>query len=257
MRVLTLLLVVAALSVSCTTSTTTPEPAPDYVLLASQTVDGVTVELFADQSFRAGYNPVYVKVVKNGARVETATVQLAPLMDMGMMKHSCPVEQPDQTANAYGYFAGAVVFTMAGTSDQWSLDVTVDDPALGFDHTITFPVNVDASSNVVVAANGMERTIFTLVDKPWKTGMNDVQVLLHRTTDGHEFHALEGETLHIDPTMPSMGHGSSGNVHPVHHQHGWYHGKVNFTMTGDWDIAVMTMAEGMPKQTAHFAVEVK
>jgi hypothetical protein len=38
--------------------------------------------------------------------------------------------------------------------------------------------------------------------------------------------------------MPSMGHGSSGNVSPVHTADGIYTGKVNFSMTGDWQITL-------------------
>ena len=38
--------------------------------------------------------------------------------------------------------------------------------------------------------------------------------------------------------MPSMGHGSDGNVSPVHTENGVYAGKVNFNMTGDWQITL-------------------
>ena len=36
--------------------------------------------------------------------------------------------------------------------------------------------------------------------------------------------------------MPSMGHGSSGNIAPVHQAGGRYEGVVGLNMTGDWEI---------------------
>jgi hypothetical protein len=38
--------------------------------------------------------------------------------------------------------------------------------------------------------------------------------------------------------MPSMGHGSSGNINPIHTSLGHYLGKVNFSMVGAWQIKV-------------------
>jgi hypothetical protein len=42
----------------------------------------------------------------------------------------------------------------------------------------------------------------------------------------------------FEPTMPSMGHGSPNNVQPSHVGKGHFSGKANFTMTGDWNLAM-------------------
>lgn len=45
--------------------------------------------------------------------------------------------------------------------------------------------------------------------------------------------------------MPSMGHGSPNNVNPVHIEKGHYRGKVNFTMTGEWQIKLKVFKNGV------------
>lgn len=49
-----------------------------------------------------------------------------------------------------------------------------------------------------------------------------------------EFPAADGLTIQFNPEMPSMSHGSPNNTDPVNIGNGYYRGKVNFTMSGDW-----------------------
>jgi len=85
-------------------------------------------------------------------------------------------------------------------------------------------------------------------------GLNPVSVKVTQTPTGS---AVTNVMFRIDPTMPSMGHGSPGNVHPVHHDNGWYRGTCNFTMTGDWDIALIRMDHDTVMHTVHFPVVVR
>ncbi len=50
------------------------------------------------------------------------------------------------------------------------------------------------------------------------------------------FPNVDGLTTEIETLMPSMGHGSEGNVAPVGVGNGRYQGVVGLSMTGDWEI---------------------
>jgi hypothetical protein len=229
-----------------TTSTVAPEPTTKN-LVSSATVDGLTVELYADKLFVTGYNPIYVRVLRGTTVIKDAHVGLDPLMDMGMMKHSCPTIQPGEDPNADGLFEGAVIYTMAGTTDEWTLAVTIHDHTKDVSVTAEFPVAVAASTAVkMLKIDGQGKTIITLMPRTWKVGMNDAEFMVHTTADGFVFTPRTDLTPYLTPTMPSMGHGSNGNVDPTHKHDGTYSGKVNLTMTGDWDLEFGWMMNDTP-----------
>jgi hypothetical protein len=55
------------------------------------------------------------------------------------------------------------------------------------------------------------------------------------------FPAVSNCDVTIEPSMPSMGHGSPNNINPVHMADGHYMGSVNFTMDGEWLIEVSVL----------------
>ncbi len=231
-------LLATLLTISCDTTSNpvTPEPTTK-TLISSAAVDGMTVELYADKAFITGYNPVYVRLLRGTSLIKDAHVSLNPLMDMGMMKHSCPSVQPGEDPNTEGMFAGAVIYTMAGTTDEWSVGLSIHDHAKDSSYTVSIPVSVAASSAVkVLKIDGQGKTIITLMPRTWKVGKNDAEFMVHTTTDGYVYTPKTDLTPYLTPTMPSMGHGSNGNVDPVHQHDGLYKGNVNLTMTGDWDL---------------------
>jgi len=250
-----LVLFVGWLAAGCS-STTDPEITPDYLLLGSQTDGVVTIELYADRALNAGYHTLYVHALRNGATIRDAHIEIAPLMDMGSMRHACPVEQPGTSADSDGMFRGAVIFTMAGTVEQWTVTISLHDHDTGLQHTMTFPVSVEASSYVSVIKDSMSKTVVTLREDAWRTGTNEVDFLVHRTTDGFTYAPMEDLAMTITPTMPSMGHGSEGNADPVHLHNGWYQGSVNFTMTGEWDLALVLYQNEERVADTHYLVQV-
>src|SRR5690554_6570013 len=154
-------------------------------------------------------------------------------MDMGNMQHSSPIEQPVFNSNTKMY-EGLVVFTMHSGLGDWTLDVDVNG------EIVTFPVNVldsQTGTKYVGSYTGTdaEKYIVSLV-KPfdWSVGMNDVSIMVHKKESMMSFPAVEDFTIVMDPQMTSMGHGSPNNVSPTPIGDGYYKGKVNFTMTGDW-----------------------
>lgn len=244
----------ALFATGCEQSTDPTPQQESKVLVSSQTIDGLTIDVYADDSLITGYNPMYVKLRRGSTIINNADVSANPMMDMGMMKHSCPVEPFTDTPSSEGYYTGAIIFTMPGSANEWSIDLTVQDPATGSTIKATLPVAIASSENVkVVKIEGQGKTIVTLKPPKWSVGMNTVNFLVYSTTDGFTYTPRTDLTPTVEPTMPSMGHGSPGNVNPTHSNNGLYTGKVNFTMTGDWDIAFGWTENNQP-QVVHFPV---
>lgn len=222
---------------ACTTSNPTqPEPnTPDtHKLVASGAVGTLTVNLYADTSLTAGYNPVFVRATLDGKPIE-GYVTIGTTMDMGTMTHSCPIVQPNQTPDSAGFFHGAIVFTMPGTSNEWTVHVNVINPTTGTTTTVSVGVDVSGSSLVKTVKSGSVKTIIAMLPQSWKVGKNDIEFAIFRGTDPM-YPALDSATVTMVPSMPSMGHGSYGNINPVQQENKRYRGVVNYSMTGDWKI---------------------
>jgi len=67
-----------------------------------------------------------------------------------------------------------------------------------------------------------------------EVGANHFEVVIHKRESMMSWPTVENFMVEIEPVMPSMGHGSPGNINPVHTEMGHYVGEVNFTMTGYW-----------------------
>lgn len=212
-------------------------PTVDHFLVAEgKTASGKKVKLWsAEKDLLVAYNKLYVSVQNDDSSYTgDPAVTLTPVMDMGTMKHSSPVEQPVYDASTKLYPAGVVFSMPSGDMGSWTVTAKVDQ------EEVTFPVNIKSSpantkyTTTFVGSDGTAYTI-TLVDPSGpKIGLNDLVVLVNRRESMMSFPAVQGLTLEVTPEMPSMGHGSPNNVNPAFTSGGRYAGKVNFTMTGDW-----------------------
>jgi len=229
----------------------TVQPAPESYLKVSEAFpqdSSYTLELFAKDSLFVGYNLVFFKITNksNGQTVTQATLAMHPLMDMTTFTHACPYEDPAGSANAQGYFQGAVLFSMPGVN-SWSIDVDVT--ALGKSETLHFAlakVIATTPARKIVVIDSLEAPpgtwtitkypISLILPPSWKVGNNPFEITIHRMASMMSFPPVTDMTVEITPEMPSMGHGSPNNVNPVHTGAGHYAGTVNFTMTGDWRI---------------------
>lgn len=206
-------------------------------------VTGYHIEIFGRDSFYVGYNPLYLKVTDktSGEMVTDAQIKLKPMMDMGAMKHTSPFENPGSVADTEKVFSCAVVFTMPSTAGTWTLDLILHNKnTLKYD-TIMLPINVKAPANallksVISLKDGSTYFISLLEPLKPKTGINDLELTIHKKQDMMNFPAVDGLTIGMEPEMPAMGHGSPNNVDPAFIQNGHYKGKVNFTMSGLWHI---------------------
>ncbi len=238
----TLVLALVIIVSGCSTTTTEPtNTTPAYIKLGTATASGTTIELYADDSLVSGYNTMYVKVLDaySKAIVRDAHIQLIPIMDMGMMKHSCPTEQPTQTVITGDYFRTAAVFQMSTIPNgTWKIKVEFHNHVSDKEDQVEIPVTVgesncckpikctDNNTYVVAIANHMEMI----------TGVNNIEFTVHRKIDDMTYEPATNISMEMTPEMPSMGHGSPNNADPVHVANGHYKGKANFTMTGEWRI---------------------
>lgn len=235
----TLLILLLAIGLfSCENSSTGPEnETPSYTLLTEGYAAGAKVLLFVEKDPEMGFNRLFVSLKDSTTdeALDNAQVTFMPMMQMPTMTHSAPYENPIATTPVDGYWGGAVVFVMAG---NWMLEVHVENG--GVSDYVEFSVPVSGNSNVQVAT-GTDGTLYflTLVEPAAPTvGMNTFMVAVHKRETMMSHPAVTALTLNMTPTMPSMGHGSPNNVNPTHFSEGHYEGEVNFTMSGDWEVAL-------------------
>lgn len=221
------------------------------------------VEIWGSKNYFVGYNSLKIVVLDStnlSNKITDAHIEFLPVMTMGAMPmaplkmavttHACPVENPDTKA-VDGLFSGAVVFQMPTTdSGVWKLGLALHNHLNDKEGELVLDIVVDQptpSVQTVFTAQTVDasKLILTLL-QPTKpvVGINDIEFTLHRKVDMMNFPGDDSYTLAIEPTMPSMGHGSPNNVNPTSTGNGHYKGKVNFTMTGEWQISVDVKKDG-------------
>lgn len=235
------------------------------VSLGVETSGALSVELLADGPLAVGLNRVYFRLTADGVPVTAATITQVPVMhmtEMGM-EHSCPCEQPPAVADADGLFPGWVVFQMAGglTGDTWREEVTVErDGAEPVDVVFEgFAVSESGARKdlTITTAMGSSTAIVTLNFAATPTvGKNPFTVTVHQRADmmGMSWAALDDLVVTATPDMPSMGHGSTGNVDPVHVAAGRYDGSVNLTMPGTWRIVLAFARDGVELGAVEYTI---
>jgi hypothetical protein len=244
------LLAVALIGVSCkkeettTNPTPTPDPWEDYYKIGEVAASGtgLSVILYMDEEPFMGYNYVYA-VVKDDVtdeEVTSATIVYEPLMDMGNMVHSSPVEQPQWDADKKA-FKGAVVFIMPSANGTWTIDVDVTNTATNTTGTATFPFTVIDKPETrlisFISQSDNKKVFVALLDpRNPEVGMNDYHLAVYTKANMMSFPPISDLQIEIDPEMPTMGHGSPNNVNPSALGYGHYMGEVNFTMTGYWKV---------------------
>ncbi len=232
---------------------------PQYVMVAeaATTNNSFNVQFFAKDSLFVGYNRVFFRINEksSGNLMSQAEIKLNPVMDMGTFKHSCPYENPSAAPDANGYFNGAVMFSMAGSTNGWSLSLNVT--ANGMTDSVFFPISKVVVTNpvkkiVVIDSldNGSGGWIITkypvsiVEPETWGVGNNQFEITVNKMASMFSFPVVNDMTIEIIPEMPSMGHGSPNNVNPVLTTDGHYAGTVNFTMTGSWRVHMNFTREG-------------
>ena len=215
------------------------------------------VEVWGKKNYFMGYNNLVVVMLDSANTTDTlkdAHITFMPVMTMpqatGMpMVHSCPVENPNETA-INGVFPGVVAYVMPSMGGSWNLKVMVHNHKNDKEGTTSFDVVVDSPATAVMSVfttttADASKLVLSIIQPVVPTvGMNDIEFTLHRKASMMSWPVDSTYTIEITPEMPSMGHGSPNNVNPVHIGNGHYKGKVNFTMTGEWKINVLVKKDG-------------
>lgn len=222
---------------------TTEVPLQEF---ASASAGGFNVSLKAEESFFVGYNMITAEVFDASNQPVNAEVTVTPMMDMMTMSHSSPLEYVNgQQLSAAGTIQFAAVFVMpSGEMGSWTLNVEVSGT------TIEVPVEVaqpeySRLTSFVDLVDGTSKYFVALVEpKGPEVGENELEVVVYKKASMMDWPAVTDMTMTLEPWMVSMDHGSPNNVAPVHIGDGHYSGKVNFTMTGDWQIRLDLSQDG-------------
>jgi len=226
-----------------------PDPEPDPYeahVLVGQAQDGnISIDVYADEALYAGYNTLYIKVMEGDIETKKADVMLKPMMDMTTMVHSCPVEQPQ--LNDDNLIEAHVLFQMPSMGGAWELNINVKMED-GAEHDFNMPIEVvqPEFTRAIVSTVEGKKLILGYVDpmEP-KVGENDFEVAIYTMKDMMTFEPVEGLSIKMEPEMPSMGHGSFGNIDPIETVNGHYKGTVVFNMVGDWRIHMEVQEKGV------------
>lgn len=222
-------------------------PVQTESLLAAAESEGHRLELHTVGPLEVGRNPVSYRLFErpSGAAITRAELKQRPLMTMMNHSHACPFTDPPLEADSSGRFVGTLVPNMPGGGmGKWTLDVDVRLDGETSTHTLSFG-ELQVSERAIPARKdlvvGESKYIVTLnfADGAPAVGESPVVVTVHQVMHmGAMFPPVTDLGITMTPFMPTMGHGSSGNVDPVHTAHGEYEGLVNFNMLGAWRITL-------------------
>ena len=210
------------------------------------------VQVYSKDSLFVGYNKLFFKVTDkiSGKSADKAAIVLYPLMNMVTFSHACPFENPGETPNPDGYFEGAVMFSMPGSDNSWSLaaGITVNGEKDSAYFEIPKVIATTPAKKIVIIdslSSGPGSWIITkypvslVGPDEWKVGNNTFEITVNTMVSMMSFPCCNDFTIEIGPEMPSMGHGSPNNVNPAFTGNGHYSGVVNFTMTGAWRVNML------------------
>lgn len=245
-----------------TPTTTKKNPTEGLTLLDEGYAIGAAakVQLYGIQSFLVGYNPIYVYLTDSitGEVITDAHISFSPIMTMSgsSMMHDTPVENPAGEADS-SLFAGSITFVMASSAGTWDVDVHIHNHDNGLSGEFSFEPEVSSGSMTTIKSFTVNdsSSIFVSYRQPMNpvVGVNDFEIGIYKM-EMMEFSAEETISVIVDPQMPDMGHGSDNNVNPTHQGEGIYSGKVNFTMTGDWEINLYLSENNEVLDTLYFEV---
>ncbi len=194
-------------------------------------------------TINAGYTQFYIALYDSvsGNRIEDAHIKLTPMMNMGTMQHSAPYENPVSEEAVNHLFPCNVVFIMSSMGGAWTVKVNVHNHASDKEGFITIPFTVveptrSTMRSFTAAHDGGKYFVALIEPFTPKVGINDMEIAIYKKTSMMSFPADSSLSVLLTPEMPSMGHGSPNNVNPTHIANGHYKGKVNFTMTGLWQL---------------------
>lgn len=205
------------------------------------------VALYAKTDLIVGHNTLYFAAtdMETGAVLDDGHFEVKPMMSMDAgHEHGAPVISSALSApNDDGLYEMDVYFVMGSMGGKWRLETKFHNHAASGDAEKDIEITVsepsDRLSGSFMATDDSSRIFVCWVMKEDPiVGMNDFEVAVFKRESMMSWPAVDGLSIEIEPEMPTMGHGSPGNVDPTGQGDGIYSGKVNFTMTGYWKVNI-------------------
>ena len=228
-------------------------PVADIQTLGTNSDGSVEITLLAREDPHVGYNVLLVRASRQAVPITKATVQVVPRT--GSL--TAPLVSPALVeADVDGYLGvGAHFLQPKGTSQSWTVDVIVEDS--GTTATVSFELSVvDSVWMQELPGSDDSDRVFVSWIRPQRptTGNAPFEIAIHRqTTTG--FAPVEDAAVDLYPYM-DMGAGeghSTPFVAPAHTDGASYVGRVNYIMSGGWDMTVRVRLASEPERSAVFA----
>ncbi|WP_433896698.1 hypothetical protein [Sphingobacterium mizutaii] len=212
-----------------------------------------------------GYNELRLKVYnkENNAEINSATLGFLPILnDAQGNQVSCPHRYQLVYNSAEKFYAAYAVFTeLSSSENKWDLylRLKVGNQEVLIKEPIMVKEQTNKNLNMVSFFGNDDEQYFIALLGPRapKVAENNLQAGIYKYNkpstpangtfpDPSQFNYSEvkGFTLKLDPRMPepSMGnHSSPNNKDLVQGDDGFYHGVVNYTMTGNWTLNFIFM----------------
>ena len=248
--------------------TSTPAPKGEDSTVVWQdtlvTSGGQTWVLSSPDTLRQGYWRLKLCAKDDkGAPLVGLKPALNSWMVMSTKSHSSPVDSA-QATDSQGCTQAGVVWTMPSVDSNgsaisgmmggtWSLGLKVGSDSARADMLPVRPAALSPLAMFADPGDTAKRLIIAMVQpRTPKVGVQDLQFAVYRRQSMSVFEAAPDVELSFEPEMPSMSHGSPGNVQAVPQDSlpaGHRLGKVNFTMTGDWRLHLRTTSQGKVDST--------
>jgi YtkA-like protein len=223
---------------------------------------GIRVEVYAANDLFVGYNKLYLALYDSttNTRITQAQISVSALMKMGAgINQSAPIENPTQSMASNGLFNVAAVFTMPTASNcNWTLTVHVEDlTGQKTGDFVSIEGIVQPSPNKAYSLITLDdsSTLFVCLVQPVtpQLGVNNFEVAMYKQINAMSFIPDSVYNVMIDAEMPSMtGMNSPNNVNPVYTGNGHYVGKVDFIMSGTWQVNVNLVHSGTLVDNSHY-----
>lgn len=220
--------------------------------IVSTTINQHKISLKSKKSgLFVGYNEIFVSITdaQTGANITPEKVIFYPEMSMYGQdkttishKHTCPHQS--ELSRDGNHYKGFSIFQMH-TGDMGFWDAKIKYTHNGKEVETSLRINVQEQSNKALGnvvrfrIDGKMHILTIVSPETPKIGSNTLKMGLFRMDSMSSFPMVEGYTLKLDPRMTGeeMGnHSSPNNKDLTQGSDGFYHGIVNYTMTGHWTL---------------------
>src|SRR6056297_2489536 len=185
-------------------------------LINSYQENNFNVEIFSySTELKEGYSELYISIKDNDGNSISEFFDSNLMMDMMMgdgMQHSTPYTIDDVTIDGKEYLKISAIFVMPTVEmGTWYVELTDDRD----NELYRFEIEVGVT-NLVSSFKTDNISYFVCLVEPMnpEVGLNDITFAVFERDMNMNYSPSEELSLDMEPTMPYIGHGSSGNVNP-------------------------------------------